>query len=330
MTYDQNGNTLSDGMNNYVWDARNRLISADNGGASFSYDFMGRRVSKTLLSSTTSFLYDGVNAVQEQLGGLVVANLLTGDIDERFLRTTTNETDNYLIDALGSTVELTGANGAAEEQYSYSPYGSLSATGITTTNSYTYTGRESDGLGIYYYRARYYNPETGRFLSEDPADYKFDLNLYRYAYDEPTDFFDPSGLRGKKPPKPPTPQISPDAAFYICCQNGAFGICDGPKAVPSAFNNPLFNIWHVKCEKEHEQQHLNDLNAGNFPQSNPSSCSGQRNGRRVGIPGNDSASIECPAYQKQLDCLNQQPYLMSSDIQQVKDQLQRRKCKCGK
>src|ERR1035437_2624623 len=64
MTYDANGSTRSDGMNSYGWDARNRLASADNNGASFSYDPLGRRVSKTVLSTTTNFLYDGANAVQ--------------------------------------------------------------------------------------------------------------------------------------------------------------------------------------------------------------------------------------------------------------------------
>jgi YD repeat-containing protein len=144
-------------MNSYVWDARNRLASADNNGAVFSYDPLGRRVSKTVLSTTTNFLYDGANAVQE-FGTLPTANLLTGGVDERFTRTTAAETDNYLTDALGSTVTLTDAAGNSVAQYSYAPFGSLSASGATTTNSYTYTGRESDGLGINYYRARYYNP----------------------------------------------------------------------------------------------------------------------------------------------------------------------------
>jgi RHS repeat-associated protein len=196
MTYDANGSTLTDGMNTYVWDARNRLASADNNGASFSYDPLGRRVSKTVLSTTTNFLYDGANAVQE-FGSLPTANLLTGgpdgNIDERFQRTSSTETDDYLTDALGSTVELTNASGAVEGQYSYGPYGILSATG-STTNSYTFTGRESDGLGVDYYRARYYNPTTGRFLSEDPMGFDGSgTNLYAYASENPLSLTDPFG-----------------------------------------------------------------------------------------------------------------------------------------
>jgi RHS repeat-associated protein len=205
MTYDLNGSTLNDGANTYVWDARNRLISANNNAAAFTYDPLWRRVSKTVMSTTTNFLYDGANAVQES-GTLPTANLLTGGVDERFTRTTSTETDNYLTDALGSTMELTDATGATEEQYSYGPYGILSASGATTTNSYTFTGREFDGLGIDYYRARYYNPNTGRFLSEDPIGFAGGTNLYAYANENPLRFADPLGLCAINPSNPMSPK----------------------------------------------------------------------------------------------------------------------------
>jgi YD repeat-containing protein len=97
ITYDFNGNTLNDGTNSYSWDARNRLVSANNSGVSFAYDPLGRRVSKTISSTTTSFLYDGVDAVQK-FGTNPTANLLTGGVDERFTRASATETDNYLTD----------------------------------------------------------------------------------------------------------------------------------------------------------------------------------------------------------------------------------------
>ena len=156
MTYDSDGNTLNDGTNTYAWDARSRLVSANSNGATFSYDPFGRRIAKTLLSTTTNFLYDGVNPVQELNGSTVTANLLTGGIDERFQRTDSTGTYSYLTDALGSTMALADSTGAEQTTYSYGPYGALSITG-TNTNDYTYTGREADGLGINYYRARYYN-----------------------------------------------------------------------------------------------------------------------------------------------------------------------------
>jgi len=193
MTYDADGNTLNDGTNTYTWDARNDLVSADNNGASFVYDGLGRRFGKTMLGANTNFLYDGLNPVQELNGTTPTANLLTGGLDERFTRTDSTGTFSYLTDALGSTIALTDSTGNSDVQYSYDPYGSMSITG-TTTNSYAYTGREFDGLGIDYYRARYYNPTTGRFLSEDPLEFAGSgPNPYEYAHDSPTNFIDPSG-----------------------------------------------------------------------------------------------------------------------------------------
>ena len=152
-------------------------------------------MSRTLMSTTTSYLYDGVNAAQEQSGGTVTANMLTGGVDEHFLRTDSTGTFSFLTDALGSTVGLTNSSAASVEQYSYSPYGLLSASG-SNTNPYTYTGRETaDGLGLDYYRARYYNPTTGRFLSEDPMGFLGSgTNLYAYAKNSPINFNDPTGL----------------------------------------------------------------------------------------------------------------------------------------
>jgi RHS repeat-associated protein len=193
MTYDANGNTLNDGTNTYVWDARNRLVSADSNGAAFAYDPLGRRIGKTILSANTNFLYDGVNPVQELNGSTVTANLLTGGVDERFLRTTANETDNYLTDALGSPIALTSSTGNAAVQYSYGPFGATRIAG-TTTNSFTFTGREIDGLGINYYRSRYYNPTIGRFISEDPIGFAGGINLYGYTGNDPIDYFDPLGF----------------------------------------------------------------------------------------------------------------------------------------
>ncbi len=153
---------------------------------------------KTILSANTNFLYDGPNPAQELNGATVTANLLTGGIDERFQRTDATGTSNYLTDALGSTIALTDTTGNSNVQYSYAPFGSVSITG-TTANSYTYTGRETDGLGINYYRARYYDPATGRFLSEDPMGFAGSgPNLYAYAGDDPMDFNDPFGLDKKR------------------------------------------------------------------------------------------------------------------------------------
>jgi YD repeat-containing protein len=86
LSYDANGNLTADGSLGYGWDSRNRLIALTGAStASFVYDAVGRRSGKTINGTTTNFLYDGANAVQELAGGTPSANLLTGlGIDEVF------------------------------------------------------------------------------------------------------------------------------------------------------------------------------------------------------------------------------------------------------
>ncbi len=177
LSYDANGNLASDGVNTYVWNARNQLSQIMQGatvGASYTYDAMGRRTAKTTGTTATQYLYDGMNAVQETQGG-TVNPILTGlGTDERFARNDVTGRTYFLADALGSTLGLTDSTGAMRQQYSYDPYGKTTATDTTTgfTNPYQYTGREADGQGLYYYRARYYSPMIGRFISEDPLGFK--------------------------------------------------------------------------------------------------------------------------------------------------------------
>jgi RHS repeat-associated protein len=195
LTCDANGNLTSDGTHTYTWDARNHLVSISGAvSASFQYDAFGRWVSKTVGPATTSYLYDGLNPVQELSGGSPTANLLTGlGTDEYFQRTDASGPANFLTDALGSTIALTGPSGNTLAQYKYDPYGNATMTG-SSSNPYQYTGRENDGTGLYYYRARYYDPARGTFISEDPIGFRGGANLYRYAANSPATLTDPLGL----------------------------------------------------------------------------------------------------------------------------------------
>jgi RHS repeat-associated protein len=165
----------SDGTNTYVWDARDRLVQIKTGAsvnASFAYDALGRRSTCTVGSATTKFLYDGLNPIQEQsASNAATANLLTGlGVDGFISRTTISDglTVHFLPDALNSTLALTDSSGAVSTSYTYEPFGKATKTGAATTNTFGFTGREDDGTGLMYYRARYYNPSTQRFISEDP------------------------------------------------------------------------------------------------------------------------------------------------------------------
>jgi RHS repeat-associated protein len=187
LTYDANGNLATDGLNTYSWDARNQLSSFNAAG--FQYDAFGRR---TLNASGTSFLFDGVNSVQELISASPVANILTAGIDEVLLRTDMSGNWNLLSSAPGSTLALADNMGILQTQYTYEPFGNSSI--VAGSNPTQYAGRENDGNGLYYYRARYYAPGLGRFISEDPIGIAGGLNVYRYSSDNPINNIDPFGL----------------------------------------------------------------------------------------------------------------------------------------
>ena len=146
------------GSDAFVWNARNQLTAVKQGSttiASFSYDPLGRRVGTDFNGSVTSYLYDGLNAVQET-HGTTATSILTGlAVDERFARTDLSGRTDFLSDALNSTIALTNSAGAIVEQYSYDPYRNTTASVSGFDNPYQYTGRENDDDGLYYYRARY-------------------------------------------------------------------------------------------------------------------------------------------------------------------------------
>ena len=201
-TYDLNGNlaTTTDAgvTTTYTWNARNQLTGISKTGltASFTYDSFGRRTGRTVNGVVTNYVYDGLNPVQEKNGATVTANLLTGlGIDEFFTRTDGVGVRSLLPDALGSTVALGDGTGTLQTQYTYEPFGVTTQTGLASTNSYKYTGREDDGSGLLYYRARYYQPRFQRFISEDPIGFVGgDVNFYAYVSNTPISERDPSGL----------------------------------------------------------------------------------------------------------------------------------------
>jgi RHS repeat-associated protein len=197
LTYDDNGNLTGDGVNTYTWDARDRLTGISGGvAATFAYDPVGRRTRKTISGQTTNYLYDGDNLVQELSGGVVLANLLAGlGIDEYFTRTDGSGRRTFLGDALGSILALTDDAGVVQTAYTYEPFGQTTVTGQGNGNPFQYTGRENDGSGLCYYRARYYSPTRQRFISQDPIGFAGgDVNLYAYVGGAPPNWRDPYGL----------------------------------------------------------------------------------------------------------------------------------------
>jgi RHS repeat-associated protein len=100
-----------------------------------------------------------------------------------------------LDDALGSTAGLVGSAQTIATSYTYQPFGATTVSGANNGNVYEFTGRENDGTGLYYYRARYYQPADQRFIVQDPSELDGgDPNLYGYVSENPINFSDPLGL----------------------------------------------------------------------------------------------------------------------------------------
>jgi RHS repeat-associated protein len=203
MSFDANGNlssaTDSIGTTMFSWDARNQLVGRSGAGTSagFVYDVFGRRSEARVNNRTVQYQYDGLNPFKETSGAGVSANFLTGPgIDEYFIRTDipSGSRNYFLADVLGSSVALTDEFAVVQTEYTYEPFGKTAVTGGLNSNPFQYTGRELDGTGLHYYRTRYYDSETQRFIGEDPLGIAAgDPNLFVYTKNNPTNFRDPTG-----------------------------------------------------------------------------------------------------------------------------------------
>jgi RHS repeat-associated protein len=187
------GNPLDLGIE---WDAENRLLAVKQGGntlASFTYDASGRRATKTAGGVTITYVYDGAEFLEARPSSGATTRYVYGDIDRPLAESVGGVTSYVIADHLGSVVRVTDPSGAPTLTREYDPWGNLLQG--SATSGHAFTGREWDPeTGLYYYRARYYDPLRGHFLSQDPADSEKGLSLYRYARGNPLGFSDPLGL----------------------------------------------------------------------------------------------------------------------------------------
>jgi RHS repeat-associated protein len=157
----------------------------------------------------TGFLYDGPQAIAELRGGAIDTVYHNGlAIDEvlaRYGGSSGNKT--LLTDALMSVIAQANDAQNADNFYAYSAYGEVTVLGPDGGNSLQYTGRENDGLGLYYYRARYYDPALKRFINEDPIGTMGGANFYTYVGGNPVSLTDPMGLSSEADPLEPPVQV---------------------------------------------------------------------------------------------------------------------------
>jgi RHS repeat-associated protein len=207
--YDANGNLTSKGgtggTNTYTWDALGRLIEVRNGGvliATYKYDPLGRRVAWIAADGTTErYVHDGDHVILDVTGTHVVKAEYGYEpgVDRLFAIKNTQGaawTGVVISDPTIGTVQgiATVSGGTLKKGYGIGVWGNADPdTGVITR--FRMAGREYDqATNLYYMRARYYDPDLGRFLSEDPLGIAGGLNLYAYAGNDPVNRRDPTGL----------------------------------------------------------------------------------------------------------------------------------------
>jgi RHS repeat-associated protein len=169
-----------------------------SGLVSFRYDPFGRRIYKSSNSGASIYTYDGINLIEEaNSSGAVLALYSHGfDTDEPLAMARSGTTSYYHTDGLGSVTSMSAASGALVQTYAYDSFGNERNSSGSLTTPFQYTAREFDPeTNLYFHRARYYDAQVARFLSEDPIGFGGSTNLYPYVDNDPTDWRDPEGLR---------------------------------------------------------------------------------------------------------------------------------------
>jgi len=237
-SHDKNGNLVNDDVAEYFWDydhrsidtavlrAKNLLtqVKRKSDGqvlGKYLYDALGRRISKTVGTVTTVFVYDGWRVVGEYDNSIFARSLVYGnEIDEVLVVLDASAMPSYYhAEVKGSIIVVTDTAAVVSERYAYDAYGQpyfCDAAGNLLAesaigNSYLFTGRRYDEESdLYYYRTRYLHPKRGRFISGDViGNWGDGLNLgnnFAYAGNNPETYTDPFGLQaGVKfgPPRGP-------------------------------------------------------------------------------------------------------------------------------
>ena len=204
-SYDLNGNLTNNGNNTFIYDEENRLIevkdSANQTIATFTYDHKGKRNSMTTVSGTTYFHYSGDKVVYEtDASNNITAEYTYDPLGNPATMTKNGVTYYYHVNGHGDVVALTDGSGNIVAQYSYDAWGNIvSQSGtIASANPLRYAGyRYDDATGLYYLKARYYNPEDGRFITRDTfhgfEEDPLSLNQYAYTKNNPVMYVDPDG-----------------------------------------------------------------------------------------------------------------------------------------
>jgi RHS repeat-associated protein len=206
-TYDADGNRVSktdaSGTTSYTFDDENQLIASSGPGGAWSYQYnpFGDRIAAVQNGQRSEYLIDPAglaDVVAEYGAGGLVAHYAHGlGLISRI--DATGVSSYYDFDALGSTVGLSDVAGGYVNRYSYLPFGETTTLTAAIANPFAFVGEYgvmTAGDGLQSMRLRFYDPQLGQFISDDPIGViSGDLNFRRYAGNDPVSAIDPSGLR---------------------------------------------------------------------------------------------------------------------------------------
>ncbi len=218
-----------------TYDSLNRLVqvSTDEVGddkiAEFWHDALGRRILEQSDGNVTQLIYDGVDVIAEYRDGGLLAQYVFDDGIDWPLHIAAEDVEHwYHADLVGSVRRLTDDSGESPVNYRYTPFGALIEIPANDIfNPWRYTARRFDvELETYDYRARQYDPNSGRFMQRDPGGMIDETNLYGYTTNNPLGFSDPAGMDSR----PPIANDGPCERNPDMCQNGHYGAWIAPPA----------------------------------------------------------------------------------------------------
>lgn len=205
-TYDVTGNLIeskdANGIKKYCYDSRNRLVRYEDGNDvyEYEYDVFGNKSATVLNGIRTEYVSSPVGA-EMLLTSYDSDGKATSYIQGSGLVAQKNEDDTYYYNynILGSTSEITNSNGEMVNSYNYAPNGKITNAEVQLNNIFTYAGKYGivdDGNGLYYTRDRFVDVDTLSFISVDRSRQQYDVNMYRYANNNPINYIDLNGELG--------------------------------------------------------------------------------------------------------------------------------------
>ena len=160
---------------NFVYNFEYDLTHINKQGGSncsFSYDANGRRIGRSIAGGeTVKYVYDGLNIVADLNSNNSIKNIYNTELqlDQMLSCKIDGVKEYYHTDHLGSIRKMTDGSRALKASYTYEAFGKKKTSPSNDKNRYAFSGREDEAeFGLMYYRARYYDPDTGRFISPDP------------------------------------------------------------------------------------------------------------------------------------------------------------------